>query len=54
MLANLLNSKFNLKTSVISTRFPNQWKISINKKSIFQLRNLIEDYMIGNMIRKII
>jgi len=34
MLAGLLNSKFNLKTSVISAGFPNQWRISIWKESM--------------------
>lgn len=52
-LADLLNHLFSLKTSVIRTGAPNQWRISIWKQSMTQLRQVVNKYMIGNMKRKI-
>lgn len=51
-LANLLTELFDLKTSVVSAGFPNQWSICICKSSLSKLKLLIGPYMIGNMYRK--
>lgn len=52
-LANLLTSKYNLKTSVIKTGAPNQWRISIWKESMPAFSKLIGPYMHPSMHYKL-
>lgn len=52
-LANLINTRLRLTTSVISAGFPDQWRISIWKDSMPHLRQIVKDHIIGEMDRKI-
>jgi len=52
-LALILNNKFNLKTSVVKTGNINQWRISIWKRSIPELLNIVIPYFIPDMIYKL-
>jgi hypothetical protein len=49
----ILSNKFNLKTSVIKTGKPDQWRISIWKNSLPRLVELVEPYFIPEMKYKI-
>lgn len=53
-LANILKTKFNLKTSVIKTGHENQWRISIWKESMDDLRNIVSKHIVPEMLYKII
>lgn len=52
-LASILASKYNLKTSVVKTGFPNQWRIAIWKESMSLLTKIITPYLIPEMVYKI-
>lgn len=52
-LANILNNKFGLKTSVVKSGFENQWKISIWKESMPLLAALVKPYMAKEMTYKL-
>ena len=52
-LALILSNKFNLKTSVIKTGKPDQWRISIWKNSLPRLVELVEPYFIPEMKYKL-
>lgn len=52
-LANLLNEKYNLKTSVVKTGTDNQWRISIWKRSMPLLNNILIPHIIPEMEYKI-
>jgi ubiquinol-cytochrome c reductase cytochrome b subunit len=52
-LANILATKYNFKTSVIKTGTPNQWRISIWKESLPNLREILEPYFISEMRYKL-
>ncbi|CCA78107.1 probable intron-encoded LAGLIDADG endonuclease (mitochondrion) [Serendipita indica DSM 11827] len=52
-LANLLTSKYGLKTSVIKTGYENQWRISIWKESMPRFAALIIPYMHPSMLYKL-
>lgn len=52
-LANILTIKYNLKTSVIKTGAPNQWRISIWKESLPLLSNIVSPYFIPEMEYKL-
>ena len=53
LLANILFNKYKLKTSVVKTGKPNQWCISIWKRSMPNLISLVEPYFIPEMKYKI-
>jgi len=48
-LSKILTSKYNLKTSVIQSGHPGQWKISIWKRSMSDLVLLVRPYIIDEM-----
>lgn len=52
-LAKTLTNKYNLKTSVVKTGTPNQWRISIWKQSMPLLSSLVKPYIIPEMQYKI-
>lgn len=52
-LANLLNDKYNLKTSVIKTGLVNQWTLSIWKRSMPSLVAIVTPYIINEMRYKL-
>ena len=52
-LADLLNKKFNLKTSVVKTGTLDQWKISVWKRSIVDLADIISPYTVPSMYYKL-
>lgn len=52
-LACILTNKYNLKTSVVKTGVPNQWRISIWKESMPILINLVSPYFIPEMEYKL-
>ena len=52
-LARILTTKYNLKTSVIKTGIPNQWRISIWKESMPLLREIVKSYFIPEMEYKL-
>ena len=52
-LACILTKKYNLKTSVIKTGTPNQWRISVWKESMPKLIELLEPYFIPEMKYKL-
>lgn len=52
-LAQIISSKFNLRTSVIKSGSPNQWRISIWKESMPRLGNLVKPYIIPEMKYKL-
>lgn len=52
-LANILVEKYSLKTSVIKTGTPNQWRVSVWKKSMPTLRKIVEPYIIPEMKYKL-
>lgn len=52
-LAFILANKYNLKTSVIKSGFPNQWRISIWKRSMPELLEIVGPYFIPEMEYKI-
>ena len=52
-LASILTTKYNLKTSVIKTGIPNQWRISIWKESMPLLREIVKSYFIPEMEYKL-
>ena len=52
-LARILTKKYNLKTSVIKTGIPNQWRISIWKESMPLLREIVKSYFIPEMEYKL-
>ena len=52
-LATILTNKYKLKTSVIKTGFPNQWRISIWKESLPLLRKIVNPYFIPEMKYKL-
>ena len=52
-LANLLSSKYGLKTSVIKTGTENQWRISIWKRSMPQFVSLVRPHMHPSMLYKL-
>ena len=53
ILANILNEKFGLKTSVIKAGHKDQYKISIWKASMPKLSNIIGDFIIFEMRYKL-
>jgi hypothetical protein len=58
LLANILNYKYGLITSVeksggLQSYHPNQFRISIWKKSMPNLINIVEPYFIPEMVYKI-
>ena len=53
-LATILTDKFGLKTNVIKTGVPNQWRISIWKESMPLLRQLVKPYFIPEMVYKLV
>ena len=53
ILARILTTKYNLKTSVIKTGIPNQWRISIWKESMPLLREIVKSYFIPEMEYKL-
>ena len=52
-LARILTQKYNLKTSVVKTGIPNQWRISIWKDSMPLLREIVKSYFIPEMEYKL-
>lgn len=52
-LANILTTKYKFKTSVIKTGKPDQWRISIWKESLPNLRKILEPYFIPEMMYKL-
>lgn len=52
-LATLLESTYNIKTSVVSAGVTNQWKVTIRKESMLKINKMLKLHMIGNMERKI-
>ena len=52
-LATILTNNYKLKTSVIKTGFPNQWRISIWKESLPLLRKIVNPYFIPEMKYKL-
>lgn len=52
-LASILTNKYKLKTSVIKSGHPNQWKISIWKESMPILKEILEPYFIAEMKYKL-
>lgn len=52
-LACILTNKYNLKTSVVKTGVPNQWRISIWKESMPILINIVSPYFIPEMEYKL-
>lgn len=52
-LARILTQKYNLKTSVVKTGIPNQWRISIWKESMPLLREIVKSYFIPEMEYKL-
>jgi len=53
-LANILNKKYKLKSTVVKTGHVNQWKISIWKESMPLLVSIIKPYLIDEMKYKFI
>lgn len=53
-LANLLTTKYNLKTSVHSAGVTNQFVIYIHKESIKTLQDIVSPYVVNSMKYKII
>lgn len=53
LLANILNYNYGLITSVVKSGKPNQYRISIWKKSMPTLINIVEPYFIPEMLYKI-
>jgi ubiquinol-cytochrome c reductase cytochrome b subunit len=52
-LASILSNKYNLKVSVIKTGTEGQWRISIWKKSMAQLKKIVSPYFIPEMQYKL-
>jgi ubiquinol-cytochrome c reductase cytochrome b subunit len=52
-LANVLTKKYKFKTSVVKSGLPNQWRISIWKESMPNLRANLEPYFIAEMKYKL-
>ena len=52
-LTTILTKKYNLKTSVIKTGTPNQWRIFIWKESVCLLRKIVKPYFISEMEYKL-
>lgn len=52
-LACILTNKYNLKTSVVKTGVPNQWRISIWKESMPVLISIVSPYFIPEMEYKL-
>ena len=52
-LANILNNKYGLVTSVTKSGTPNQFRINIWKRSMPTLINIINPYIIPEMLYKI-
>jgi ubiquinol-cytochrome c reductase cytochrome b subunit len=52
-LANILTNKYNLKTSVVKTGAPAQWRISIWKESLPILSKIVSPYFIPEMVYKL-
>jgi ubiquinol-cytochrome c reductase cytochrome b subunit len=52
-LANILTKKYKFKTSVVKSGLPNQWRISIWKESMPNLRENLEPYFIAEMKYKL-
>jgi hypothetical protein len=52
-LANILTKKYKFKTSVVKSGLPNQWRISIWKESMPNLRANLEPYFIAEMKYKL-
>ena len=52
-LALTLTKKYNLKTSVIKTGKPNQWRISIWKASMLTLVELVGPHFTPEMVYKL-
>jgi hypothetical protein len=53
LLANILSNKFSLKTSIVKTGYPNQWRISIWKESMSSLSKIVSPYIIPEMQYKL-
>jgi hypothetical protein len=53
LLANILKYKYGLITSVVKSGKPNQFRISIWKKSMPTLINIVEPYFIPEMLYKL-
>lgn len=53
ILANILTRKYKFKTSVIKTGKPDQWRITIWKESMPNLRKILEPYFIPEMMYKL-
>ena len=52
-LANILSNKFLLKTSVVKSGKPGQWRISIWKESMPVLRQIVKSHFIPEMEYKL-
>lgn len=52
-LGKILKKNFNLKTSVVKTGYDNQWRISIWKESMDDLRSIVSSHIIPEMQYKI-
>jgi hypothetical protein len=53
-LAQILNRKYNLRTSVVKTGYSDQWRISIWKESMPILVSIVEPYIVDEMKYKFI
>jgi len=53
-LSNILKKKYKLKTSVVKTGHPNQWRINIWKESMNDLVTIVKPYIIDEMKYKFI
>jgi LAGLIDADG DNA endonuclease family len=49
----VLTNKYKLKTSVVKTGTPDQWRISIWKESMPLLRQIVKPHFIPEMIYKL-
>lgn len=52
-LASILTNQYKLKTSVVKTGVPNQWRISIWKQSMPILSEIVSPYFIPEMEYKL-
>lgn len=53
-LSNIIKKKYKLKTSVVKTGYPNQWRINIWKESMNDLVLIVKPYIIDEMKYKFI
>jgi hypothetical protein len=52
-LAKIFTTKFGLRTSVVKSGHPNQWKLNIWKESMSLLKTLLSPYFTPDMKYKI-